>query len=150
MTERRGGSGVKPAGEKKAPAKRSPSFKQPTELDALTAALAVSQRLDLDGQLHAFLDVARAWTEASDGLTFGPDAEGAAFAPLAGTLAAGDARQESFRTAVLARAGEGFRREPPLGRGWRARDRGAFARGERSGGRRRRRPRARAETPRSR
>jgi diguanylate cyclase (GGDEF)-like protein len=107
MSERRVGGGVKMAGDKKkAPAKRPKAARAPTETDALTAALAVSQRLDLEGQLHAFLDIAKVWAEATDGVTFGPDAEGVPLAPLAGTLQAGDPRQESLRIAVSSRRGD--------------------------------------------
>jgi diguanylate cyclase (GGDEF)-like protein len=75
----------------------------PSAPDVLAAALVVSQRLELEGQLHAFLDVARGWAEAAHGVAFGPDVEGSAFAPLATTLPAGDPRLESLRQAVRSR-----------------------------------------------
>jgi diguanylate cyclase (GGDEF)-like protein len=66
----------------------------------LAAALTVSQRLDIEGQLSAFLDVARLWADAAEGVAFGPDLEGAALAPLVTTLAAEDPRLESLKLAV--------------------------------------------------
>jgi diguanylate cyclase (GGDEF)-like protein len=75
----------------------------PSAPDVLAAALVVSQLLELEGQLQAFLDVARGWAEAVDGVAFGPDAEGVAFAPLAATLPPADPRLESLRDAVRSR-----------------------------------------------
>jgi diguanylate cyclase (GGDEF)-like protein len=69
----------------------------------LAAALAVSQCLEFDRQLHAFLDVARVWAEAADGVGFGPDLEGVALAPLATTMAAEDSRLGPLSEAVRSR-----------------------------------------------
>lgn len=102
MSERKAAAGVKPVKEKKTPAKR-PRPSAPSEADIMAAALSVSQRLDLDGQLTAFLDVARAWAEAKEGVAFGPDLEGVALAPLVTTLQAEDPRLEALKTAVRAR-----------------------------------------------
>jgi diguanylate cyclase (GGDEF)-like protein len=71
----------------------------------MSAALMVSQRLEIDGQLSAFLDVARGWANAAEGVAFGPDAEGAKWAALVTTLEATDARLESLRRAVRGRGG---------------------------------------------
>ena len=103
MSERRVGAGVKPIGERKAAARRAKKMSPPSPLDVIAAALTVSQRLEIDGQLHAFLDVARGWTQARDGVAFGPDLEGLALAPLAMTLESGDPRLESLRQAVRSR-----------------------------------------------
>jgi diguanylate cyclase (GGDEF)-like protein len=66
-------------------------------------ALAVSQRLDIEGQLAVFLELARSLSESIDGVAFGPDPEGAALIPLAATMAADDPRLEVLRQAVRAR-----------------------------------------------
>jgi diguanylate cyclase (GGDEF)-like protein len=103
MSERRAGAGVKPAAERRAPARRTKGVKSASASDVMAAALAVSQCLDLEGQLHAFLDVARAWAQAKDGVGFGPDLEGSALAPLSTTLPAGDPRLASLTHAVGSR-----------------------------------------------
>jgi len=103
MSERRAGAGVKSAAAKKAPVKRFKGVAAPKAHDVLAAALIVSQRLEIEGQLGAFLELARGWTEAADGVAFGPDAEGAKLAPLVTTLEADDARLESLRRAVRGR-----------------------------------------------
>ena len=100
MSERRTGAGVRPAGERK-PEKRKPQA-MPQE-GIVEAALAVSQRLELEGQLHAFLDIARNWSGASDGVAFAPDTEGPDLKVIAGTLAETDPRLETLRRAVKAR-----------------------------------------------
>jgi diguanylate cyclase (GGDEF)-like protein len=69
----------------------------------MAAALAVSQRLELEGQLGAFLEVARAWAEAAEGVAFGPDPEGTKLSPLVTTLGAEDPRLDSLRRAVRSR-----------------------------------------------
>ena len=102
MNERRAGAGVKSPKEKKAPSGGGRGTGAP-EANILAAALAVSQRLDIEGQLSAFLDIARAWAGAADGVAFGPDLEGATLAPLVTTLATEDPRLESLRRAVSAR-----------------------------------------------
>jgi len=103
VTERRAGAGVKPGRERKAPAGRARGASAPTDPELLAAALAVSQRLEIEGQLHAFLEIARGWTKAAHGAAFGPDAEGAALTALATTLGPDDARLESLRQAVRSR-----------------------------------------------
>ena len=103
MSERRVGAGVKPAGERRAPARGGRGGRAPSPLDVMTAALAVSQRLEIEGQLHAFLDIARGWAQAADGVAFGPDLESAALAPLATTLSSSDPRLEALRQAVRSR-----------------------------------------------
>lgn len=100
MSERRTGAGVNPARERK-PDKRRASV--PVDENVVEAALAVSQRLELEGQLHAFLDVARTWTGASEGVAFGPDSEGPDLKVIAGTLAETDRRLEPLLRAVRAR-----------------------------------------------
>jgi len=102
MTERRTGAGVKPARERRSSARRA-AGSAPSGESIVEAALAVSQRLELEGQLHAFLDLARTWTGAVEGVAFGPDAEGPDFAVIANTLPEGDARLETLRRAVRAR-----------------------------------------------
>ncbi len=104
MSERRAGPGVKPAAERKPRARRIKGAHEPSAPDAMAAALAVTQCLELEGQLHAFLEVARAWAGAVDGVGFGPDLEGAALAPLATTMRADDPRLESLKNAVSSRA----------------------------------------------
>ena len=103
MSERRAGAGVKSAAAKKAPVRRLKGAAAPKAHDVLAAALIVSKRLEIEGQLGAFLELARGWTEAADGVAFGPDAEGAKLAPLVTTLEADDARLESLRRAVRGR-----------------------------------------------
>jgi len=102
MSERRTGAGVKPARERKAAPKRAAAA-GPSEASLVEAALAVSHRLELDGQLHALLDLARTWSGASEAVAFGPDGEGPDFAVVAGTLGEGDARLETLRRTVRAR-----------------------------------------------
>jgi len=103
MSERRAGAGVKPAATKKAPVKRLKGAAAPKAHDVLAAALIVSQRLEIEGQLSAFLELARGWAEAAEGVAFGPDTEGAKLAPLVTTLEADDTRLESLRRAVRGR-----------------------------------------------
>jgi diguanylate cyclase (GGDEF)-like protein len=103
MSERRATARVKPAAVRKTRVKRVKGAKAPSPPEVLAAALAISQCLELDGQLQAFLDVARGWATAPDGVGFGPDLEGAALAPLATTMAADDSRLESLRIAVSSR-----------------------------------------------
>ncbi len=100
MSERRTGAGVKPAGERKAAPKRVRDAESPTPGDVLEAALTVSQRLDLEGQLTAFLDIARTWAGAGEGAAFGPDHEGATLAAIVATMSTEDPRLESLRRAV--------------------------------------------------
>jgi diguanylate cyclase (GGDEF)-like protein len=107
MSQRRGGAGVKTATAGKAPAKRA-RVAAPNAAAVLEGALAVSQRLEIDGQLAAFLELARAWTGATEGVAFGPDAEGTRLAPLATTLDAGDARLDALRRAVRSRGAAGW------------------------------------------
>jgi diguanylate cyclase (GGDEF)-like protein len=104
MSERRGGAGVKSAGERRTPVRRHKGAVLPAEIDVLAAALSVSQRLDLEGQLTAFLDVARGWAQAAEGVAYAPDVEGAALAPIASTLGAEDARLDALRRAVRGRS----------------------------------------------
>ncbi len=103
MSERRARAGVNSAAEKRPRATRPSRARTPKSADVLAAALSVSQRLDLEGQLAAFLDVGRVWAGSEDGVGFGPDVEGAALVPLATTLAAADTRLESLRQAVRGR-----------------------------------------------
>jgi diguanylate cyclase (GGDEF)-like protein len=103
MSERRTGAPVKPAGERKPAAKRPRRATAPSPSDVLSAALTVSQRLDIEGQLSAFLDIAREWASAAEGVAFGPDLEGALLAPLVATLPVEDPRLESLKEAVKQR-----------------------------------------------
>ena len=103
MSERRAGTGLKPEARAKAPIRRVKAAGAPKAHDVLSAALSVSQRLDIDGQLGAFLEVARGWAAAAEGVAFGPDSEGAKLAPLVTTLAPADSRLESLRRAVRGR-----------------------------------------------
>ena len=103
MSDRRAGAGVK-GGSERRPAPKRVHAVSPSGLDLLDAALTVSQRLDLEGQLTAFLDIARTWAAAEDGAAFGPDFEGAALAPIVATLTPDDARLESLRRAVRERS----------------------------------------------
>src|SRR5215510_7986603 len=100
MSPRRAGAGVKavPAGKPKAAKARGVAAPKPN--DVLAAALSVSQCLDIEGQLAAFLDLAREWSGAADGVAFGPDTEGARLAALSTTLEADDARLDALRRAV--------------------------------------------------
>lgn len=100
MSERRTGAGAKPSRERKAPPR---SAKGAPVAAIVESALAVSHCLELDGQLAAFLEIARGWTEAPDGVAFGPDAEGHALVPVASTLGAGDVRLDALRHAVRQR-----------------------------------------------
>jgi diguanylate cyclase (GGDEF)-like protein len=75
----------------------------PTERDVVSAALAISQHLDLEGQIPAFLEFARGWTAAADGACFGPDPESAGLAVLATTMKDDDPRLESLKAAVRSR-----------------------------------------------
>ena len=102
MSERRTGAGVKPARERKAATRRASPAGPAAEV-LVEAALAVSQRLELDGQLHTLLDLARTWSGSVEGVAFGPDAEGPELAVIAGTLADGDARLDTLKRAVRAR-----------------------------------------------
>lgn len=108
MSERRAAAPVKPAGERKPPAKRAKAAGAVALADVVEAALAVSQCLEIEAQLHAFLTVARGWTGAAGGIGFGPDLEGAALAPLTSTLEANDPRIDAVRHAVGARGSEGW------------------------------------------
>jgi diguanylate cyclase (GGDEF)-like protein len=101
MSARRVGSGVKAVRERKAGERGAASAARPAA--ALESALSVSQRLDIEGQLAVFLEVAREWAGAPDGVAFGPDAEGSALVPVAATLASGDPRLDSLRHAVRSR-----------------------------------------------
>jgi diguanylate cyclase (GGDEF)-like protein len=105
MSERRAGTGVKAAREPKAAA-RPPRAPAPSALEPppLECALAVAECLELDQQLSVFLDFARSWSEAKDGVAFGPDPEGVALAPVAASLATGDPRLDSLRHAVRLRS----------------------------------------------
>jgi diguanylate cyclase (GGDEF)-like protein len=108
MSERRAAVRVKPAGERKTPPRRVKGTTALSAPDVLAAALAVSQCLEIEAQLHAFLEVARGWVASTDGVGFGPDLEGAALAPLAGTLSAGDPRLDALRHAVRSRGAAGW------------------------------------------
>jgi diguanylate cyclase (GGDEF)-like protein len=108
MSVRRQAASVKAAAGPKAPMKRAKPAKAPQSADVLKAALAVSQCLEFEAQLHAFLEVALGWTGGSGGIGFGPDLEGAALAPLTSTLSAGDPRIESVRNAVRSRSESGW------------------------------------------
>jgi diguanylate cyclase (GGDEF)-like protein len=102
MSDRRTGAGVKPARERKTATRRAgPSG--PSAESLMEAALAVSQRLELDSQLHALLDLARTWSGSTEGIAFGPDAEGPDLAVVAGTLSDTDARLEILKRAIRAR-----------------------------------------------
>ena len=84
----------------------------PSRRTSSQAALAVSQCLEIEAQLHAFLEVARGWTGAADGIGFGPDLEGRRpWRPLTSTLSAGDPRLEvvAQRRARARRRGTGRR-----------------------------------------
>ena len=98
----------RPTAVKSAPVKRAKGGSAPQPAELLQAALAVSQCLEIEAQLHAFLEVARGWTGASHGIGFGPDLEGAALAPLTSTLAAGDPRLDAVRNAVRERGEAGW------------------------------------------
>jgi diguanylate cyclase (GGDEF)-like protein len=100
MSERRGGAGVKPARERK----ERPAAPAALRPEPLECALAISQRLEIEEQLASFLEIARGWAEAGDGVAFGPDAEGLALAPVAATLKAEDPRLDSLRHAVRMRS----------------------------------------------
>jgi len=103
MSERRTGAGVKAARERKASTRRTAAPGPPPEA-MMEAALAVSQRLELDGQLHALLDLALTWSGSVEGVAFGPDGEGGPeFAVVAGTLTETDARLDTLRRAARAR-----------------------------------------------
>ncbi len=103
MSERRAGSGVKPVAEPKPRARRVKGASAPKAPDVMAATLAITQCLELEGQLHAFLEVARAWAGALHGVGFGPGLEGAVLAPLATTMDADDPRLESLKNAVRSR-----------------------------------------------
>lgn len=104
MSARRSGADVKPANEKKTGAKR-PKDPLPAETGpaVLEAVLSVTQRLEIEGQVHALLDIARDWTGADDGLAFARDAEGGGVTVVTGTLPPGDARLDAVVRAVRAR-----------------------------------------------
>jgi diguanylate cyclase (GGDEF)-like protein len=108
MSQRRAGAGVKAEAAGKAPVKRARGVAAPKPGVVLAAALSVSQRLDIEGQLEAFLELARSWSGAADGVAFGPDTEGARLAPLATTLPDDDARLDSLRRAVRSRGAAGW------------------------------------------
>jgi len=103
MSERRSAVREKPLAERKPRARRVKAADTPGAPEVLAAALAVSQCLEFDRQLHAFLEVARGWAGAAEGVGFGPDLESGALAPLATTMAADDPRLESLRQAVRSR-----------------------------------------------
>jgi diguanylate cyclase (GGDEF)-like protein len=103
MSERRAGTGVKSVAERKPRARRVKGADAPKAPELLAATLAITQCLELEAQLHAFLEVARGWSGAVDGVGFGPDVEAAALAPLATTMKADDPRLESLRNAVRSR-----------------------------------------------
>lgn len=105
MSERRAGSGVKAVRERKPTNRARASAAAPAGPDVLGAALAVSQCLDIEGQLGAFLGLARDWADARDGVAFGPDAEGTGLVPITTTLATGDPRLDALRHAVRSRGG---------------------------------------------
>jgi diguanylate cyclase (GGDEF)-like protein len=102
MTSRRPSPAAKPARKPKASERRAADVPAPAD-GLLESALAVSQRLDIEGQLTVFLEMARTLSESIDGVAFGPDPEGVALVPLAATLAAGDPRLDALRQAVRAR-----------------------------------------------
>ena len=105
MNERRAGAGVKPAREKKAPARRSKGDASPAlEPSVVEAALAVSQRLEIDGQLHAFLDLARQWSAAAEGVALARESEGGGMTVVTGTLAEADPRLALVTASLRARA----------------------------------------------
>lgn len=106
MSGRRTEGGIKPVRERKPGRPREAPEGARDERVLVEAALAVSQRLDLDGQLHAFLDLARTWSGARDGVAFGPDPEGSGYAVVTGTLGEVDARREALSRAMQARAQE--------------------------------------------
>jgi len=103
MSERRSAAGVKRQPGRKSQAGPVRRVAAPKPGDVLAAALAVSQRLDFEGQLGAFLDVARVWAKAENGVGYGPDPEGAKLTGLVTTLDAADARLDALRRAVRAR-----------------------------------------------
>jgi diguanylate cyclase (GGDEF)-like protein len=108
VSERRAAARAKAAGERKAPVRRVKGASAPSAPDVLGAALVVSQCLEIEAQLHAFVEIARGWVEATHGVGFGPDLEGAALAPLASTLSAGDPRLDALRHAVRSRGAAGW------------------------------------------
>jgi diguanylate cyclase (GGDEF)-like protein len=103
MSERRAAARVKPAAEAKTRTRRAQGVKAPSAPEVLSAALAVSQCLDLERQLQALLDVARDWSGGVEGAGFGPDPEGPGLAPLITTMRPDDPRLEALRQAVHAR-----------------------------------------------
>jgi diguanylate cyclase (GGDEF)-like protein len=103
MNDRRAAAPVKPTAVRKPRARRVKAPSAPSAPDVLAAALAVSQCLEFEGQLNAFLEVARGWAAAADGVGFGPDPEGPGLAPLTTTMAADDLRLDSLRHAVRSR-----------------------------------------------
>jgi diguanylate cyclase (GGDEF)-like protein len=104
MSPRRNVADAKPAREKK-PGSRRPKAAAPAEpfSDLLEVVLAVTQRLEIEGQVHALLDIARDWTAADDGLALARDAEGTGMALVTGTLPPADPRLEAVVAAVRAR-----------------------------------------------
>ena len=105
MSERRADTGGKLPAEKKPRASRAKKAGAPKSQDMMAVILAITQCLELEGQFHAFLDVARGWAGAVDGVAFGPDLEGVALAPLVTTMNAGDPRLASLTNAVSSRGG---------------------------------------------
>ena len=103
MSTRRSSAGVKAARAEKAPAKTAVP-REPRAPGIVEAALTVSQRLDLEGQLHAFLDVGRTWSGAADGVGFARDAETGGMVVVNGTLRPGDARLEAAVRAIAERS----------------------------------------------
>ena len=108
MSPKRAGGGVKSVRERKAPVREAPPQERASAPDLLAAALSVAHRLDLEGQLSAFLDGARDWAAAAEAAAFGPDPEGPGLVPMTGTIAGGDPRLEALRHAVRARSGSAW------------------------------------------
>lgn len=104
MSERRSGAGVKTPRAKPGTA-RGPKATPEMVPPPMEAALLVSQRLDIEGQVRAMLDIGRTWASSSDGLAFALDPEGNALTHVAGTLRGGDARAVALIGAVAEREG---------------------------------------------
>jgi diguanylate cyclase (GGDEF)-like protein len=99
MSERRSGAGVKATRGRKAAQKR-PAGEGVPGPDEVAAALTVAQRLEIEGQVLAFLEVARAWGEAAEGLAFAREGESGRLAFVTGAPAQGDPRHEAIAAAV--------------------------------------------------
>lgn len=102
MSDRRSGAGVNAARGKKGPSRRPAPESAPAP-DLVDAALAVAQRLELEGQTRAFLEVARTWAAAAEGIAFAGEGEGGGLAYAAGTLPEDDPRRLAVIEAVASR-----------------------------------------------